>query len=205
MTQRILLLAGKKGTGKDTLAEFLKPEFERGSFADPLYLEVQEAYNLEDQELLRNRETKEVPVENLAIHYCNDLEFINTALALDIDITAPQSPRRILQLWGTEYRQVKDGQLYWVEKLVDFVKANPYFDYCIPDLRFPHEYTSLLEYSLEGDVELIVARIERAIDEDAGSGHISEKALDDFDIFDFVIYNEEGNPQSMVDQLRQRV
>lgn len=195
--QKLVLLSGKKGSGKDTLAEMLKPNFSRASFADPLYLEVQEAFSLETQDLLRNRDTKEVPTEVMKIRNCHDLQFQVIAEELGIDLDEPQSPRRILQLWGTEYRQTTDGSMYWVDKLIDLVSANPYVDFCVPDLRFPHEYSGIFEYCLAEDVDLVVVRIERDVEDDSTSSHASETALNGFDIFDFTVINEEGSPEKM--------
>jgi dephospho-CoA kinase len=58
----IIGLAGKAGTGKDTIADYLvrKYGFVKFAFSDALYQEVQDAFGLEDQDLLRNRDTKEV-------------------------------------------------------------------------------------------------------------------------------------------------
>lgn len=205
MVQKIVLLAGKKGSGKDTLADLVKPHFERASFADPLYREVQEAFGLEDQSILRNRDTKEALLDCMAVEFCRDLQFVNVALSLGMDITAPQSPRRILQLWGTEYRQMTDGREYWVDLLIDFIKATPYVDYCIPDLRFPHEYAGLFDYSISHNADITVFKIERDVEDDSTSGHASETALEGFDIFDHVILNVEGNPESMAEQFWLRV
>lgn len=207
MSQKIILLSGKKGSGKDTLAEFLKPRFSRASFADPLYQEVQEAYLLDSQELLRDRVSKEAPSEELCLKYCRDLEFVSVMLAKGFKMDTPLSPRVVLQNWGTDYRQAKDGSNYWVDKLIDLVKARPFEDFCVPDMRFPHEYTGLLEYSWDSDADLVCVRIlrESGSVSDETSSHISENALDGFDIFDFTITNSEGSPELMAEQFWQKV
>jgi hypothetical protein len=204
--QRVLALAGKKGSGKDTLAELLKPSFQRASFADPLYLEVQIAFGLEDQELLRNRETKELPTPRMALSKCNDVDFIEVCQALGMEDTVPNSPRKILQIWGTEYRQVKNGPNYWSDKLVAFLADNPEIDYCIPDMRFPHEYTALLDYSLdssiEDEVQFDCVKIVRDVEDDSTSGHVSENALAGFDIFEVEVRNVDGDPEAMLRSLK---
>lgn len=202
--QRVLALAGKKGSGKDTLAELLKPRFQRASFADPLYLEVQEAFGLPDQELLRNRDTKEIPTPQMSLCKCRDVDFIEVCKALGFEDTAPQSPRKILQIWGTEYRQVKNGSGYWSEKLIKLLADNPEIDYCIPDMRFPHEYASLLDYSFESedDVQFDCVKILRGVEDDSTSGHISENALEGFDIYEAEIENVDGDPDSMLRSLK---
>jgi hypothetical protein len=89
------------------------------------------------------------------------------------------SYRKLLQLWGTEYRRKQDPD-YWVKrlesKLAGLEKA------VIDDVRFPNE------------VELIkrlggkVIRIDRP--QLAESSHESELILDDFDGWDDVIVND---------------
>jgi hypothetical protein len=204
--QRVLALAGKKGSGKDTLAEMLKPNFQRASFADPLYLEVQIAFGLEDQELLRDRETKELPTPRMALSKCQDVDFIQTCQDLGMDDTSPNSPRKILQIWGTEYRQVKNGPTYWSDKLVAFLDANRDTDYCIPDMRFPHEYSALLEYSMDSnfddEVQFDCVKIVREVEDDSTSGHVSENALEGFDIYEVEVQNVDGDPEAMLRSLK---
>lgn len=202
--QRILALAGKKGSGKDTLADLLKPQFQRASFADPLYLEVQEAFGLEDQELLRNRNTKELPTPRMALTHCKNVDFIDVCNALGMDDTLPQSPRKILQLWGTEYRQVRNGPEYWSAKLVFFLSENQEIDYCIPDMRFPHEYAALLEYSFDSndDVQFDCVNIIREVEDDSTSGHVSENALNGYDIYEVEVVNVDGDPEAMLRSLK---
>ena len=202
--QRVLALAGKKGSGKDTLAELLKPRFQRASFADPLYLEVQLAFGLPDQELLRNRDTKEIPTPQMSLCKCKDVDFIEVCKALGLEDTGPNSPRKILQIWGTEYRQVKNGSNYWSDKLIALLEENPDLDFCIPDMRFPHEYSAILDYSLESDdeVQFDCVKILRGVEDDSTSGHISENALEGFDIYEAEVENVDGDPEAMLRSLK---
>lgn len=204
--QRVLALAGKKGSGKDTLADMLKPGFQRASFADPLYLEVQQAFGLDDQVLLRDRDTKELPTPRMALSKCQDLGFIEVCHELGMDNTTPQSPRKILQIWGTEYRQVKNGSNYWSDKLIAFLGENKDIDFCIPDMRFPHEYTALLEYSLDSslddEVQFDCVKVIRDMESDSTSGHVSENALEGFDIFEAEVQNVDGDPEAMLRSLK---
>lgn len=201
--QRIIALAGKKGSGKDTLCALLHPQFERLSFADPLYEEVQHAFTLSNQDLMRNRDTKELPTPRMSLVCCDDEDFISVCEELGIGLETPLSPRKVLQLWGTEYRQSKNGKNYWTNKLLAVLRANPDTYFCIPDMRFPHEYEALFEYSLEGDeVELDCVRIVRDIEDDSNSGHPSETALDDFSVFNIIVKNEEGHPESMLHSMK---
>lgn len=154
----ILGLAGKARSGKDTVADFLVKRygFIKFAFSDALYQEVQDAYGLEDQSLLRNAETKEAPQHALRLRYCSDLGFIHLAhkiLAGEYpDAFFPLdelslSPRQILQWWGTEYRREQDPD-YWVKKTAERLDAFraafrypeqvPQF-FVNPTCRFPNE------------------------------------------------------------------
>jgi len=120
-------LAGPAGCGKDAVAEYLVERygFISYSFTDALYREVAEAYSLEDESLLRDRATKEVPTDRLAMVRLSDaLQFdLGHAIGWDMgsgfgaepDLQAPLSPRQVLQWWGSEYRRAQDPD-YWVSK-----------------------------------------------------------------------------------------
>lgn len=127
----LLGLAGHAGSGKDTVADYLCQQygFIQFSFSDFLYAEISAAFGLDDESLLRGRETKEVQTERLALNWCQDREFIGTVvgvLAAENENTffplgeMPLSPRQILQWWGTEYRRKQDPN-YWVNQAADFV------------------------------------------------------------------------------------
>jgi len=122
-------LAGKAGSGKDTVADYLVRQygFIKYSFSDALYQEVQVAYGLEDQSLLRNRETKDKPSERLILENCLNEEFIAVAVqAIPHNSRRlhlmPLSPRRVLQLWGTQYRRAQDPD-YWLTRAAQRINA----------------------------------------------------------------------------------
>ena len=128
----VLGLHGKIGAGKDTVADFLVARygFVKFAFSDALYREVQEAFGLEDQSLLRDRATKEEPLARLALRHCSDEEFIKVAIAELDKQTAPKhllypagvelSPRQVLRWWGTEYRRGQDER-YWIKRAHEFI------------------------------------------------------------------------------------
>lgn len=123
----ILGLAGPAGAGKDTVADYLVHTygFVKFAFSDALYREVQEAYSLPDQDLLRNRETKEVPTERLALVNCQSDAFIGVVIQHVPHESRhfhqmPFSPRQILQLWGTEYRRERSPS-YWLNQATMFL------------------------------------------------------------------------------------
>ena len=128
----ILGLAGPAGVGKDTVADYLVKAygFVKFAFSDALYAEVQAAYGLPDQSLLRDRATKEVLTEQLCLRQCKDADFIACVLQIatetawgeeKIYIDVPLSPRQVLQWWGTEYRRAQDPH-YWLMKNEDWLR-----------------------------------------------------------------------------------
>lgn len=135
----LLGLSGKAGSGKDSVAAYLKQQygFIPFSFSDFLYAEVTEAFGLENEDLLRDRATKEVETPLLALENCadDDFDFLVRGLFAPEDHCAatPHSPRQILQWWGTNYRRASDPD-YWIKKTEEWLeailKAAPY-----PELR----------------------------------------------------------------------
>lgn len=162
----VLGLAGQAGCGKDTVADYLvrRYGFRKFAFSDALYAEVAEAYGLEDQSLLRDRATKEVPTERLALKHLYDLPEVPNAFAevavraMDADHKArgiglylypegmPLSPRQVLQWWGTEFRRAQDPD-YWLKQTTAWLnkQRNTLYPEHAPQffvnttVRFPNE------------------------------------------------------------------
>lgn len=116
----LLGLAGHAGSGKDTVAAYLRDRygFQIFSFSDALYREVAAAFNLPDESLLRDRATKEIPTELLAPCNCRNTGFQDLIFRIAGAITSLgsltwMSPRQILQLWGTEFRRAQYPG-YWL-------------------------------------------------------------------------------------------
>lgn len=186
-------LAGRAGSGKDTIADYLveKYGFVKFSFSDALYKEVQDAFGLSDQSLLRDRETKEQYTPWLALINCIDVEFVKVAVEelnsehrkhglepLLYPTEMDLSPRWILQQWGTAYRRAQDP-LYWIKKADQFVQA--FKEVADPDscggivntsVRFPNE----VEYvrSQGGSVWHIHRNSLPPMD---NAGHVSEQPV----------------------------
>lgn len=157
----ILGLAGAARSGKDTVADWLAKRygFIKFAFSDALYTEVQHAFGLEDQALLRDAETKEAPVAELALRNCGDPEFPNAvADRLPDNWRNPLSPRQVLQLWGTEFRRAQDPG-YWVKQTTawlhrirnapEYPEHQPQF-FVNTTVRFPNEQEWV--HSLGGNV-----------------------------------------------------
>lgn len=192
-------IAGRAGAGKDTIADYLVASngFIKFSFSDALYLEVQTAFDLPDQKLLRDRETKDTPTLQLALHQCEDKDFIDVVLAAmwkDAHYASrpatelrhvPLSPRYVLQLWGTEYRRVKQPD-YWLERAGLWMKDQynkGHTRFVNTSVRFKNEREWI--YHGGGTVWHVLRNDLPPMD---NAGHESEKPLP-IRIGDYVIHN----------------
>lgn len=102
----ILALTGRPDVGKDTVADVLAPQqgFVRIAFADALRREVAEAWRI-DIRMLTHRPTKETPLPALAAGMCSDLGFARWIADGGDLLTAPRSPRWVLQRWASYKRR----------------------------------------------------------------------------------------------------
>lgn len=119
----VLGLAGPARAGKDTIADYLCRcyGFVKFAFSDALYHEVQVAFDLPDQDLLRGDKTKDFPNPRLAMSWCRDPDFVRLMDRLYPEPQLAFSARQILQHWGTEYRRAHNPD-YWVEKAGEFLR-----------------------------------------------------------------------------------
>lgn len=199
--QHIILICGKKGAGKDTLAEFFRPAYLRTAFADAIYVQTSKSFDVPIREL-RHRAIKEIPVTTLAIKRCSDKDFVARCEELGLDLECPRSPREVVQLRGTEYAQHRFGKYHWADQVVEEFRENPTTDFVVPDLRFPHEAERVNEYAESVGATVTVFRVLRPdLVPTKESAHVSEQSMDDYSLIDLVIHNEPGNPDSMRSQI----
>jgi Domain of unknown function (DUF1937) len=152
----IIALAGAAGAGKDTAADYLVSQygFVKIAFADALREEAAAAFGVGIGQFL-DRAKKDEPRYQFALSNCTDAAFVKVAIDLaisnnpsftgtrdaaqNIALTAPRSPRQILQWWGTEYRRSQnDG--YWLGGLSEKLDPLPETQsVVITDCRFVNE------------------------------------------------------------------
>ena len=208
-------LLGLKGSGKDTAADILAGHgFLRMAFADELYAEVARAYEVTPHFLAR-RDSKEMPLERLALKFCRDPQFVaiatearaRGALTVEYAKNAPRSPRWALQQWGTEYRRKSQWgrEDYWVEPLMRKIDAKPKgARIVLTDVREQVEVESI---RARGGVLVRIRRrsVERQDAEAVASGLVSalhsSEMLARTCVVDFEVQNVEGNPEAMRGQL----
>lgn len=149
---RIIGLTGLMGSGKDTIADILRKEryYVPVAFADPLRQEIMDAFGI-PIEVLTDRATKEAATPQLALSRCRDFDFeacmINYNKTPLLDMTAPRSPRWILQHWGTEYRRAQDPH-YWTKAMNRRLShlSNQGQSIVVTDVRFMNEAHQIREH-----------------------------------------------------------
>lgn len=205
---KIIGLLGKKGAGKGTVATALKANgYTEIAFADPLYAEAAAAFNV-TVEQLAERSTKEMPLPQLTLNCCSDPVFYGIASHVLADERSKAgatggylynhmsqqfelSPRKLLQLWGTEYRRAADN-FYWVKKLasrIDELAAQGVDKVCISDVR-EHMEAAWIKRRDCGVVVKIV-RPANPLENLGTNKHSSETQIDTI-AHDFVIVNDRG-------------
>lgn len=203
--RKVVGLMGLRGSGKDTVANFLVTDagWKRIGFADGLYREVAEAFGV-TVEFLGNRDTKELPQPELALMHCSDDAFVTVMLReaeanlaqgelVAACLAQPRSPRQIMQYWGTEYRRATVRNDYWREQVRAHVLARPDDNFVITDVRFPDEATTVTD--LGGTLARVV-RPDLAGSADPALMHASEQAMLNYEV-PAVFVNAEG-PQGLL-------
>lgn len=178
MTRKIGL-AGKSGSGKDLIADYIGEHygFKKIAVADAIRDEV-DGY-------LRERLFMAPAVHNTKKHSYDDAPNYNLVLeAFSKAVWAkPTSPemRVLLQWWGTEYRRSIDPD-YWIKRLAEKLDNDDLI--VVSDIRTPDEMK--LIQSVGGEVWFV----ERPdIDSVGIAGHYTEVALEGA-TFDIAILND---------------
>lgn len=140
----IIGLTGEARSGKDTMADYLVSEygFLKASFATALRMEVAEAFGVE-VDLLEIDKDNYSPL--MHIEKCTDMDFIHI---LDkhrhLSDNGMFSPRKILQLWGTELRRSQDSD-YWVNPVRNRILSDSSQSWVVSDMRFANEHIALTD------------------------------------------------------------
>lgn len=166
-------LAGKFGAGKDAVADTMVKRlgFKKLSFAEPLRKECAKA-------ILQQQYPECIPTD-LRRELCS---------AKPIDVWSKPTPapiRRLLQLWGTEYRREQDKD-YWVRQTeLEIVKARGVGkDVVISDTRFENEAKLVKRYG-----ELWLVDRPGLIADCSLRLHPSEEFCQTYEEWDYVVAN----------------
>lgn len=174
-------IMGKKGSGKDTVSDYLVEnyQFHKLAFADPIKQVAQIMFDFTEPQL--NGELKET-----------------------IDKRWGISPREVFQKLGTEFGQFdlpkyfptlgeKVNRNFWVERLkIEYGKLPINCNVIVSDVRFNHE---IEEIKKMGGKIIYIERNERIWEKQ--DGHLSEKEMEtlDKDLFDIRIDNNNCKQQ----------
>ena len=110
-------LIGKKGSGKDTTADFLTTRygFIKRAYADPLKRVCKELFLLEDAQ----------------VH--------DPVLKEKVDPRWGKTPRQMMQWMGTDVVRDELGKDFWVRHMDMYRRLNPTQDIVVTDVRFQNE------------------------------------------------------------------
>ena len=104
--------------------------------------------------------------------------------------------RTLLQVWGTDFRRCFSGSDYWINKMDDIIKkSSKFYDILfVTDLRFKNEAEFIK--SIGGYVVNVERRVQEDPEEDDMTHtHVSEKDMDDYSYFDYVLNNDKTEPE----------
>lgn len=184
----ILLISGKKQSGKDTLYEIIKKNtrdsFTRVAFADSLKEKSLAALNTifgihVSKDIFIDEKQKEAP-----LHLPN----INKII----------TPRYFLQIFGTEFIRNTLDENYWVKTAwIKILKDLPKQNIVITDCRYPNEIEEIKKCAEQlGYYKVVTIRLNRKRPFFSKKEHSSETALDKYKKFDY-IYNNNGSLEDL--------
>jgi hypothetical protein len=214
----ILGIAGKAGSGKDTVCDYLaaKHGFAKVSLATPLKVLIHRVFpkipadNLYGPSHLRNAPVEDYPLSGLCpscgviMRHDENADLLDRFSCGACLAKWPEhlSARVALQTLGTDWGR----RLYpdvWVDYLFAHLTPSETPLLCISDVRFPNEVRAVLRNGGR------VAKVTRPTGELPASGHASETSLDGFGdgLFDTVLRNEGSKDDLyvLVDEMLRRI
>lgn len=206
---RIIGLNSQRGkSGKDTLYELIAADSvatKRFAFGDELKEKCSEVISyseLMQKEMLiamHDQSLKDEPTLILRGSNIAESDYKTWLLASGFDMTAPRSPRFHLQHYGSDYVRGYLGDTdRWLNSVRSKMVYHPELTVVITDVR------QLNDADWVRSIGGTVVRVKRGWDipeVDNQPLHITDTALDSYGLP--VIINEWGNPQGMLDQLKE--
>lgn len=192
MATRVVLISGKKQSGKDEAAKILVANgFKKAAFADALKelstMILNHIYLQFSKSFIKREDFEQETFKN---------EFIA------VGNTNPITNRQFLQYFGTEFMRTYIYKDIWVaitaRRILEHAKTMGNADFVITDVRFPNEIEALQKYLrryLMGDVQIIKVRVDRHQRSligkywDKFTQHSSETGLDFYKDWDYFIPN----------------
>jgi hypothetical protein len=176
---KIIALSGKKRSGKDTIYVEARHYFAEQDYEDKGY---------KDHGTSIGRVGFADPLK----HEVSEVTGFTTSFIEE----HKQEFRTLLQVWGTDFRRCFCGSDYWINKMDAIIKKSAkFYDILfVTDLRFKNEANFIK--SVGG----FVVHVERRVQEDPEATdqshtHVSEKDMDDYSDFDYVLNNDKTEPE----------
>lgn len=147
-----VLIHGMKGSGKSTLAKMINNKLENSGIfilANAVREKISLAFNIDIEEL-ESETTKNIPNQKLY----------------------NQTPRKVMQLFATEFAQECFGKDIWCKITNEEILQSKYKYNIIPDMRFEHEYDYFYN-----EATLIIFLSRDGVYQDEFNLHSSEKGL----------------------------
>jgi hypothetical protein len=193
MNSTMVMLHGLPGAGKDTLAKLLDEtnDFTRVAFADKLYEEVADAFEVEVAQL-QSRAWKDFPQMFLQLGYCKNPNYRQFMYRRAYDLYEDRTSRFHLQQYATEFRRANDPH-YWVKATYPALIAAKGHNIAITDWRFEDEYAAARQWAVANGYRF--AAIEVVREGTTPSQHVSDQRL--AALIDHTVFNVEGDPAAM--------
>lgn len=217
---KLILLSGKKGSGKSTLGKYAAEKLSYLGFStkvynfadslkqfcvDYLYLDPKLVWGSDkDKETITSYHWEDLPHYQDILKRELDLILENPSYSTDcIDFpsfirnkfSGAMTIRQVLQEWGTGVFR-KLNNVYWVHRTLRQIQQDKNDVSIICDTRFPNEVIE--PKSIFGSENILAVRLTRNVK--GSDSHPSETALDDYP-FDVVINNQEQRLETSQDVL----
>lgn len=169
-------ITGKKGHGKDTLAQAIMAQdssYQTMHFASLLKTMCQDIFNLRSAQI-HDPKVKEEVIQPVVMDEYLPAMIAITGLDLQRQNKVAYTPREIMQYFGTDYVRAAQND-YWVSRTLKSAKKRG-GNVLLPDTRFLNEYEAV---KAAGGKIIKVVRLGGPLS-DVGAGHISETEMDQF-------------------------
>lgn len=219
MKHNVVILSGKMGSGKDTLAKKLERAFNDNNrtvhiiaYADALRDELDKIVKLIKQfkqpdKIARALSVSEDEVKKVIAIFDTDYQFSEVNYSMK---NRPTRYRELLQYWGTEVRR-KQNDNYWVDKVKDKIhKRLLYTDdiFIVTDARFVNEIAALKEFNpvsvrLEVPKNILEKRLMKRDNylNKKTENHSSECSLDNYKKFTYVFDRDAQYPEKVFNSI----
>lgn len=221
----VVVISGKMGSGKDTIAPLLMPALNRVKqshrfFAAPLKDELNEIIliiqNSASQEEANLRVSRDMQT-NAKDHVAFVIDTLWSPVKsgeLKTSYDRTEQSRLALQHWGTQVRRAQDEN-YWVNRAIRSVSPElaEGISVYVTDARFPNELDAVKEIGgllirLDVSPEVQEKRIfdrDGIVISDAARNHVSETAVDDYERFDVRLNTDDLDPEEVVAAIIQQL